>query len=110
MFGVTVPLDLFRNPKVIEHAPGDTNWHKVTGYPPDNTNMTGFLITSIATTDASGSGFWIQMNVGTSAPSDQTKAWWVHGSGQVVQLGGGQNDLWVKLSVASDRVHLMYEA
>lgn len=110
MFGVTVPLDLFRNPKVVQTTPGNTNWTKVSGYPPDNTNMTGFLITSVAAAGGSGSGFWIQMNVGTSAPSDNTKAWWVHGSGQVVQLGGGQNDMWIRLTAASDIIVLMYEA
>lgn len=109
MFGVTIDLSVFRNPTVVQATAGDTNWHKFTGYPPDNTNITGFMITSVAAAGGSGSGFWVQWNVGAVAPSDNTKAWWVHGAGQVLVVGGGQNDLWYRQSAASDIIVLCYE-
>lgn len=103
----------FRNPKAITAAPGDTGWHKLANFPPTaGLGPNGrFLVTSLAslTAGGSGSGFWVQMNVGGSNPSDQTVATYVHGNGQQFEFGGGINDLYYKMTVSTDVLVLTYE-
>jgi hypothetical protein len=102
-------FSLFRNPTVIQTTPGDLLPHKVTGFPADNTNVGQYMVTSVAGAGGSGSGFWIWWNQ-SGVPSDTTKAWWVHGSGQVLVLGGGVSNVYVQASVATDLILLAYES
>ena len=108
--GAVIVFSPFRNPLILQFAPGDGNWHKATGFPPTPPAESGaFLVTTITSALGDGGGAWIQMNVGGSAPSDTSKAWPLHGGGQVLMLGGGVNDLWFQLKTGTDIFVLMAE-
>ncbi len=100
------------NRDVVQLAPGDTAWHRMlqnqgsfTRIPPGARPQSVTLRSiSNASPPGDGSPFWIQINVGSSAPADTSKARLVSGSGQSPIEIGGFADLWVKATVATDTI------
>jgi len=97
----------FRNPTVWQHT-GDTTWTKVVGYPANNVPGGAVLITVSTSALATGSGCWVQMNEGSSAPSNTSKAFPLH-AGATLLLGGGVSDIWIQLATAGDLFVAMWE-